>query len=148
MNQPYERGCVFKMGANRSRLRFEPQVPAEEQKYLFFSFICETHCFPTDLPTCMCKYLGWYLLLVGQLGSVTPLLNHRAPLHSEQWELWDPWSQEAQTPLGYGSGVNTPVHLGCKFLAEGTVALFCVWIVSCLWGCASRLGPFNATLIQ
>jgi len=49
----------------------------------------------------MCKYL----LLVGQLGSVTPLLNHRAPLHSDidQYELWDPWSQEAQTPLGQES---------------------------------------------
>ncbi|PKU41954.1 hypothetical protein llap_7743 [Limosa lapponica baueri] len=63
------------------------------------------------IPTCMCKYLGWYLLLVGQLGSVKPLLNHRAPLHSEQYELCDPGSQEAQTPLGYGSGVNIPVYL-------------------------------------
>lgn len=114
----------------------------------FFLIYLWDQLFSHSLPTCMCKYLGWYRLLVGQLGSVTLLLNHKAPLHSDidQYELWDPWCQEAQTPLGYGSGVN--IYLGCKFSAAGTVALFCARIVSCLWGCTSRLRPFNATLLQ
>lgn len=80
------------MGANCSRLSFEPQVPAEDQQYLFFSFICETHCFPTDLPTCMCKYLVWYLLLVGQWVSNT-IAQPQSPTalwHRPVWALRSP----------------------------------------------------------